>query len=120
MKLSEAIRIGSTLAPQGFGRYKDVAGRTCALGAAQAASALRNEIVENGSECAPSPCECYGTIYPVESVIIHLNDHHRWTREQIADWVETVERDRAAGVPMWRAPAGTVPAVVVEEELALV
>jgi hypothetical protein len=25
-------------------------------------------------------------------LIFHLNDHHHWTREQIADWVETIER----------------------------
>ncbi len=24
-------------------------------------------------------------------MVIHLNDDHRWTREQIADWVATVE-----------------------------
>lgn len=24
-------------------------------------------------------------------LIAHLNDHHSWTREQIADWVETIE-----------------------------
>jgi hypothetical protein len=23
--------------------------------------------------------------------ILHLNDHHKWTREQIADWVQTIE-----------------------------
>lgn len=25
------------------------------------------------------------------SIIVHLNDDHRWTRERIADWVETLE-----------------------------
>jgi hypothetical protein len=28
---------------------------------------------------------------PVETVTIYLNDEYRWTREQIADWVECIE-----------------------------
>jgi hypothetical protein len=31
--------------------------------------------------------------------LYHLNDHHRWTREQIADWVESVERTIEAQSP---------------------
>jgi hypothetical protein len=30
----------------------------------------------------------------ISRMIPHLNDHHRWTRERIADWVETIERER--------------------------
>lgn len=30
---------------------------------------------------------------PVAEVIMHLNDQHRWTREQIADWLETLPID---------------------------
>jgi len=26
----------------------------------------------------------------LESVITHLNDHHAWSREQIADWLESI------------------------------
>lgn len=29
----------------------------------------------------------------LQTVIIHLNDHHKWTREQIADWLETLDLD---------------------------
>ncbi len=29
----------------------------------------------------------------LESVIINLNDYHKWTREQIADWLETLDID---------------------------
>lgn len=28
---------------------------------------------------------------PLDSAIIHLNDHHKWTRESIADWLDTLE-----------------------------
>jgi hypothetical protein len=30
----------------------------------------------------------------VGRIIPHLNDDHRWTRERIADWVESIERER--------------------------
>lgn len=26
------------------------------------------------------------------ATVVHLNDDHKWPREQIADWVETVEQ----------------------------
>jgi hypothetical protein len=29
-------------------------------------------------------------------VVTHLNDHHEWTRERIADWVETIEAQHEA------------------------
>jgi hypothetical protein len=29
----------------------------------------------------------------LREMIIHLNDHHKWTREQIADWLETLDLD---------------------------
>jgi hypothetical protein len=29
----------------------------------------------------------------LSSVIIHLNDDHAWTREQVADWIETLDVD---------------------------
>jgi hypothetical protein len=34
--------------------------------------------------------------------IAHLNDYHKWTREQIADWVETMEPVAAAAAPAER------------------
>jgi len=30
------------------------------------------------------------------AVVWHLNDQHEWTREQIADWVETIEAQAEA------------------------
>lgn len=29
----------------------------------------------------------------VAGIAMHLNDHHRWTREQVADWMETLDID---------------------------
>lgn len=41
MKLSEAIRLGSLLRPQGYRKYASADGRTCALGAALEAIGIR-------------------------------------------------------------------------------
>lgn len=47
-----------------------------------------------------SPCDCGLGFDPaygyVGFVIAHLNNEHRWTRERIADWVESVEKQLAA------------------------
>lgn len=32
-------------------------------------------------------------VAPLENIIIHLNDKHQWTREQIADWLEVISMD---------------------------
>lgn len=34
---------------------------------------------------------CHGAAVSVFRLISHLNDTHRWTREAIADWVQTIE-----------------------------
>lgn len=42
--------------------------------------------------CPVPGCTCLGT---VKSIIAHLNDDHRWTRERIADVVASVEVSQA-------------------------
>jgi hypothetical protein len=41
----------------------------------------------------PGKEECGGTIMALFEMIIHLNDMHRWTREEVADWLETLDLD---------------------------
>lgn len=41
------------------------------------------------------PCECMWS-WSLMHAIQHMNDDHHWTRERIADWVETVENAQAA------------------------
>jgi hypothetical protein len=99
MKLSEAIRLGSLLRPQGFRYLFDNHGRTCALGAAL--DAIRKlpdflsdryipeewiNFINYHSQCPACPF--------VGNVITHLNDFHKWTRESIADWIESIESNR--------------------------
>lgn len=36
---------------------------------------------------------------PVIDIVVHLNDHHKWSREQIADWLETQDWDLQFATP---------------------
>jgi hypothetical protein len=36
-------------------------------------------------------CPACGLGSPYNHLVMHLNDTHRWTREQIADWLETLD-----------------------------
>jgi hypothetical protein len=101
MKLSEAILLGSTLAPQGFWRFMNSDGHTCAVGAAlQAVGAelsdvssweqfpILNTVGITCPECGRKPSR-----HPMYYLVSHINDYHRWSREKIAEWVATVEAD---------------------------
>ena len=128
MKLSEAIRLGAMLKPQAFGIMFNNGG-TCALGAAADALGrlddIDREVVPFMSEIWPPEwnistqlggnlaaiilskerirCpDCTRIYHAVGSVVMHLNDFHCWTREAIADWVETTEQ---ATVPSLEEPA---------------
>ncbi len=121
MRLSEAIRLGAMMKPQGFGHYF-YNGKSCGIGAAVDAIGRnsicgqdylnRNEIEKEFPiiNMAASCHEC-GVLfngspfaYPatIGGTIAHLNDDHRWTRERIADWVELQE-----GLPELTEPVET-------------
>lgn len=112
MRLSEAIRLGAMLNHQEHWYLKnDLNGGTCAFGAVAEAfgvdpaaeefvfAALRTKYpwLLNDARCPA----CHAIVgawrrfrheeVDVEDVVIHLNDDHRWSRERIAFWVETVE-----------------------------
>jgi hypothetical protein len=97
MKLSEAILLGAMVSPQAFrALFRDDG--ACALGGALLAvgaigePALRSVrrrwpwVVAVSANCPSCGCSC-----PVFGVITHLNDTHRWTREQVAGWVASIE-----------------------------
>jgi hypothetical protein len=102
LKLSEAIRLGAMLKPKAIGGVGNDA--SCALRAASDAVGIDAVEIECG------PCVNYSVLehrFPVlrawvmppyggepakvEGIIYTLNDCRDWTREQIADWVETIE-----------------------------
>ena len=102
VKLSEAIRLGAMLKPQAFGDYW-ADGGSCAIGAAcDAAGVMLADIhyFESGFEalfrqacpaCGVTPDDKHTCHAGFCNTVVHLNDTHRWTREQIADWVATIE-----------------------------
>lgn len=93
MKLSDAIRLGSMLKPQGFGGLRDHVG-TCALGAAEDAVGMIWWVKFGSHPALMATCPACGDATTYDSnlnTVAHLNDDHRWTREQIADWVATIE-----------------------------
>ncbi len=102
MKLSEAIRLGATMKPQGFGM--DAYGsHSCALTAACDAVGLEtsnagitelNRRYAWASSVRPMCPACHEhNGHLVTGMCAHLNDDHGWTREQIAGWVETLEQE---------------------------
>jgi hypothetical protein len=108
MKLSAAILLGSTMSPQAFEEFQNKNGSRCALGAALAAigSPIR---LGNGFRAAAESwpwiepyvefhCpDCDGVASHALSLIVHLNDGHKWTRERIAEWVAKIEPQDVQG-----------------------
>ena len=80
-EFAEAIRRGCKIAPiQCFGHYTEGKGTACAIQAGVEAGGSYRAL------CVPCP-QCGSTEM---DTIPHLNDSHRWTRERIADWLDTL------------------------------
>jgi hypothetical protein len=102
LTLSAAMRLGAMLKPQGHNRYLRQ-GRTCALGAAlDAIGALRYEAGNSTRLFNQWPILETWAVHPVTNrsemaggIVVSLNDEYHWTREVIADWVETIEQAQA-------------------------
>lgn len=159
MKLSEAMRAGAKIRPQGFGQfntvrrlrwYERLLGRkaeigSCAWGAAveAAGGGTREHVITEGESMTPfrpnhaltlqqsavgqvvqvadypfewrlitdsaSDCPQCGRKQLVFQLITHLNDDHRWAREEIAGFVERLEQ------ALESAPAFTQPVPQNEE-----
>lgn len=105
--LAEFIRLGSTQGPQLFGQLHHD-GATCAMGAALLAAGLLKDYGEFincwnydqveqefptvyvASKC-PECGYASSMTWATWGLIVHLNNEHRWTRERIAAFVETLE-----------------------------
>jgi hypothetical protein len=126
MKLSEAIRMNGMMKPQGSGSLSMYsADAPCALGGALQSIGKQHvatKVIDPFDSCSPefdrnywevaeawpwsvrhihdhcpvSVCSC--NYSDAASLIYHLNDTHRWTRQQIADWVSVEPQEEAVAV----------------------
>ena len=99
LELAAFIRAGSTHGHQCFGSYFDEKGGSCALGAVYEGvyhlprdhGKLVPDHLERLFRCLDEvvkkcPQGCNKRL-PLAPMIVHLNDDHRMTREQIAEWL---------------------------------
>ena len=109
-ELAEFIRAGMKRRPeQAFGDYYQGQNASCALGAAYEAMYRLPSDAEGQHptrdldwffDCLdtvrPCPGEgCRKRIY-LAALLVHLNDDHRWSREQIAEWLASTTPRKAA------------------------
>ena len=99
LKLSEAIKLGSVATVQSIGSWvqtgEDGEKQMCALSTAW--YALTGGKSDNASQSALSrmlgevyvPHPVTGNVHDVASIVVDLNDDHKWNRKQIAEWLET-------------------------------
>lgn len=66
-------------------------------------------------EHVQAPCKCYNE-YPQDSVlsavVMHLNDKHAWTREQIADWLDDLDVDLTIDLESAPTPTRSDPITI--------
>ena len=99
VELAQAIRAGIERRPtQSFGEYFGENGCSDALGAAYEGIFLLPrdvrgyhprvwrlfDLLENTARRCPAACHKH---LPIAALMVHLNDDHHWSREQIADWI---------------------------------
>jgi hypothetical protein len=106
LTFSEAIREGAKLRSQAFGGIRNQQSRSCALVSGYEAitgslgldddyrgvTSLYRYLLEAAAFC-PAGCHLSAQLPapPLLTLIWHLNDAHKWTREAIADWLESEE-----------------------------
>ena len=99
MTLADAIRLGAMVKPQAFGIDDDEHGGTCAFAAALDAIG-RPRMMFSAFVYAEhqwpwlrqtAHCPRCEVVTDATALVLHLNDDHHWPREQIADWVETID-----------------------------
>lgn len=101
MQLSEAIRLGSSLHPQHFGAYcaysQEEVYATCALGAVSQAIgvdvySLKDSVSTFLIRKFPILNFLLCNHFTVFQEIVGMNDTLKKSREEIADWVEGLEK----------------------------
>lgn len=93
--------MGSRRSKQCFGKFFDLDGSSCALGALMIGSniigspgdwigtqqlALPSKFPSLMRQMACPACRNVGTL---SDIVLDLNDNHKWSRERIAGWIES-------------------------------
>jgi len=116
MKLSEAIRMSGMMKPQGFNSHSMYSvDAPCALGGALQSVGQQGTPFNNAylivrqvwpwlnktmeERRCPVCADSFKHRSDLLCTIFHLNDDHRWTRQQIADWIASVEPPEPATAP---------------------
>ncbi len=113
-RLAQAIRFGARRRPnQAFGEYYRGTRSSCALGAAYEAvyrlppdvNSMHPKRLDWFFACLEGtlrrcPLGCKKTL-ALAAIIVHLNDRHQWTREQIAEWVVAPAPADPTQAPLW-------------------
>ena len=113
MTLSEAIRLGAMLLPQGFlSDGMHASNHSCALAAACDAVGISRVSVEmhpyhNLTERFPllNKKLMLSVGRNVKEEIWHRNDTLKHSREAIADWVETLEKEQPCDTSLTNVPS---------------
>lgn len=87
LKLSEAIRIGARMRPQCAGDFF-LNGGSCALGAALEAFGIDPKDAKGFHY--GNACDILGITEGLAEHIAIRNDLRHWSRESIADWLESI------------------------------
>ena len=95
-EIAAAMRRGCALRPiQTFGTIGNNFDAACAYGAYMAAGGTGGDprqaaLLGEGRDCPIGGRANCGRISSVANLIVHLNDDHRWTREAIAGWLDSL------------------------------
>ena len=105
-ELAAFIRAGAERRPeQAYGDYYRGTHASCALGAAyegmyrlptDVAGTRPTKDLEWFFDCLEGsvrrcPAEACAKTLSLASILVHLNDDHRWSREEIAGWLDTLK-----------------------------
>src|SRR5258708_7342925 len=114
MTIAEAIRLGAMLKPQAFG-WSGGPMTSCAMAAASDAGYVSEKPGDLDNpigqivQCPVCQSSLTTSIYcrALYATIVHLNDFHCWTREAIADWLDSrhAEVPKKVGAPVETATA---------------
>ena len=93
MRLSERMILGSTLIRH-IHTMGDSRNDGCAIQCAYKAqpTTTKQDWINTGVTHCPVPdCHMYKHEWGVGGVIVHVNDEHKWSIDQIAQWIASIE-----------------------------